>query len=891
MKFLPTLFRAAPAHDRDTIYDLLIAVLPAFTALATRQKELERSGSDKTLYNFYLNFEAKSYILNDVLSHWELIERAQKLPADNEELRSNLLRVLDELESCFLSRKKVSKAYNELKFKIERENYPKLCALRRILPEDDHCEEFASTLTNIIRIDSKRPDKRENLLYILDQAFAFICSLGPIGPESDPACQIRFWDYPLKHLWEINKTLFNVIQKSWFCQCTTNKAHVDRKARLNLTHHQRFQTTRTKEQDISNSGTLLRILFPTNSPSKTEWQDIEIAVKDKGHERDRHEKADRGLCMIMQEVIKGTRPRMVILGKILHQLKADLDINTCPQVLDNKFKSLKDLLQLNGRKSLLSSIEQKHGLVLSFILATSLIHLVEGPWLQGGLNSENICFLVSDSESFPDITKPYLITSCASPMQKESIPGLNQPHRFPQILSLGIILLEIARGVSIYFNESQDRCFIALKCMDDWNKTSQTNLSRPVPDGLRKAISACIDPREFRENGLDKTSVNSLEVRKYIFEKVLHPLGQALSTTYEIQLNTLHEYIAQVKGTSWVGSFDQQDIQQEGQKRAKEWHKYLDGVHDLFYECQDRCKSIASASREAARVKVAVLHTGLQLPTALQENYEKERRINVQQSENFVDPTNGAATHEWRVDNSGHGSCVGQIILKFAPAADLHVAKVFNTKGDLADPKIATQAHKRIAKAIKRATEEWNVDMIIMSFGFDEPIRLIPTRNDGAHKSMAWPARDRSVIGISSTDGDGVASSFNPSDKDVDAILYAFGEDVPITLAHPSNPGKYVTKFVTGTSYATPVAAALAANLLGCVRMMVSSSSPEDQHIYNHIPEELQQLDGMLAVLRCRMRKKHNCGTESLLPWEFLKTESLYDNKILKDIAETLREG
>jgi hypothetical protein len=41
---------------------------------------------------------------------------------------------------------------------------------------------------------------------------------------------------------------------------------------------------------------------------------------------------------------------------------------------------------------------------------------------------------------------------------------------------------------------------------------------------------------------------------------------------------------------------------------------------------------------------------------------------------------------------------VGQIILEFAPAADLHIAKVFKVPKDLADPKLATEVHKRIAE-------------------------------------------------------------------------------------------------------------------------------------------------------------------------------------------------
>lgn len=410
---------------------------------------------------------------------------------------------------------------------------------------------------------------------------------------------------------------------------------------------------------------------------------------------------------------------MVVYAQSLWQLEADPETNqlSSPQVRDVEFRSLKDLLRPDQGKnvSVLSSIDGKDRLILSFVLATSLIHFVNGPWLQTSLSSENICFLISNCRSSPDITRPYLTTSFTSLAQPELPRDLNQPHRFPDILSLGILLLEIARGAPIDFKEPQDRCVVALEYMDKWAKTT---CSRAVPEGLCRAISACIDPKESRSNVLDKTLGKDFAVRKYIFEKILYPLEDALSTAYEIQLNTLHADIARMKEARGLGSFDHRDeCRQEKyeynllkafssltsacfyrREAAEEWLGYLDGVHELFYECQDRCHGLREGAKKATRIKIAVLDTGLQLPGALQENYEDQERINFQQSATFIPVTGGEDTHEWKVDCDGHGSRVGQIILQVAPTADLHVAKVFKTRDDLADPNIATQVHKRIAK-------------------------------------------------------------------------------------------------------------------------------------------------------------------------------------------------
>lgn len=187
-----------------------------------------------------------------------------------------------------------------------------------------------------------------------------------------------------------------------------------------------------------------------------------------------------------------------------------------------------------------------------------------------------------------------------------------------------------------------------------------------------------------------------------------------------------------------------------------------------------------------------------------------------------------------------------------------------------------------------------------MSFGFDEPISLIneaienvlvmkspplffaATSNDGANKDMAWPAKDPRVIGVSSTDGYGVKSEFNPEEGETSyPILHAFGEGVPVSTDKPR-----VDKHVSGTSYATPVAAALVANLLGYIRMIACvAPSADGLEGHSRIPERLQKMSAMIAVLKEHMQKKHENGDRSLLPWDFLNVNN---PSILENIVKTL---
>lgn len=172
--------------------------------------------------------------------------------------------------------------------------------------------------------------------------------------------------------------------------------------------------------------------------------------------------------------------------------------------------------------------------------------------------------------------------------------------------------------------------------------------------------------------------------------------------------------------------------------------------------------------------------------------------------------------------------------------------------------------------------------------GSKPPLFFAATRNDGAHKSMAWPARELFVFGISSTDGNGAASSFNPDENDAQTILYAFGEGIETVRAPSSDGGALTTKFVSGTSFAAAVAAGLAANLLTCVRLGVRALADDDVEAYADLPHRLQRMDGMLKVMLYCMRKKHLSKQMSLLPWDLLNEEGVESGAILRKVFETL---
>lgn len=205
------------------------------------------------------------------------------------------------------------------------------------------------------------------------------------------------------------------------------------------------------------------------------------------------------------------------------------------------------------------------------------------------------------------------------------------------------------------------------------------------------------------------------------------------------------------------------------------------------------------------------------------------------------------------------------------------------------------------------ATKEWEVDIIVMSFGFESSIPIIDkaiekaleakkkpllfaaTRNHGAHLGVAWPARHGNVIAVSSTDGDGIRSTFNPPDHSCShKIFYALGEGVKVSLADPNNPRSKFSKRVSATSYANPAAAGLAAMLLWFVRRALReppSDTPEGPG-YDTVIAGLRTSDGMRAVLKECMTKEG-----SLLPWAFLTEQKLRDHQLLRNVYDALKYG
>ncbi|KAK7423676.1 hypothetical protein QQX98_000866 [Neonectria punicea] len=190
-------------------------------------------------------------------------------------------------------------------------------------------------------------------------------------------------------------------------------------------------------------------------------------------------------------------------------------------------------------------------------------------------------------------------------------------------------------------------------------------------------------------------------------------------------------------------------------------------------------------------------------------------------------------------DHEGHGTFTASLIIDYAPDAELYIAKI--AEKEPCPPTI-------VAEAIKVAVDEWGVDVISMSFGYPTNqidgygnlekailyahsqgvLLFAAASNSGANLDRAYPARDRHVICVHSTDSDGNRSKFSPTALAHGPNIATMGEAVqsswPVSLCDTrTNPNCVQHK--SGTSYATPIAVGIAAFLLQYARLHLADQA------------------------------------------------------------------
>lgn len=163
---------------------------------------------------------------------------------------------------------------------------------------------------------------------------------------------------------------------------------------------------------------------------------------------------------------------------------------------------------------------------LAVILAWSLHHLYGGPWVRGGWSRENIVFFRSGSR-IP--LRPFLGVSDIQ-AHKEHLSGeVFSLHRYPEVLELGVILLELHLGKRLEdFLGLKRELYGARDFFLHAMKAFACQKEHIFSLRYRNAIDTCLRPDP--KLGPSPTME---DVRALLFHYVVKPLEEELTSNFQ----------------------------------------------------------------------------------------------------------------------------------------------------------------------------------------------------------------------------------------------------------------------------------------------------------------------------------------------------------------------
>ncbi|KAH0438025.1 thermostable alkaline protease [Colletotrichum camelliae] len=244
------------------------------------------------------------------------------------------------------------------------------------------------------------------------------------------------------------------------------------------------------------------------------------------------------------------------------------------------------------------------------------------------------------------------------------------------------------------------------------------------------------------------------------------------------------------------------------------------------------------------RIRLTVIDTGIDASHKFIEEHWSRYRSEANGAQlplfkDFVGSLNSPT------DEDGHGTFIAGLVLRLAPDVELSVARVCKNQTSMNED---GEREKKIAEAIYYAKQTWRTDIISISLGCDEEMNghirrainevrksnvviLCAAGNHGiTRESLPVPARLDGVFKIFACEPNGHASTMNPlPTSDGDYCFGTLGCNIqstwPISLKRVGEKGGLemiedpklelpgLWTVMSGTSFATPIAAALVAIL------------------------------------------------------------------------------
>ncbi|KAK2882509.1 hypothetical protein FQN49_000275 [Arthroderma sp. PD_2] len=606
-----------------------------------------------------------------------------------------------------------------------------------------------------------------------------------------------------------------------------------------------------------------------------------------------------------------------------------------PTLRQYKYTVMQDEVKLTDllhSKSSAWSVMTK--LVLAVILAHSFLWLHGDPWLNGRWDRSNVIFYFN-GKSIP--VRPFIRRQLPSTASQTS--GQESFHQYPGILKFGVALLEIYLGKSIDMDHysTNKRLAIASRVWEE----EQVNIFPGYRSVIQACLTPDFGagknctPTKFRSLICNRI-LNPLRKELSTFMQGLSEINSLDDISRNINLATgQYSHHVQTEGGS-QRAYQNPPAPGEAQDRNQPYNQgeaqSLGNIPETapsalepaqanmpvraprsvdsqstfeLFETEDQGQDIPANlcyktdswigkfkglfySRltrnhiESNRLKVAILDSGIDMNNT---DIEADADDRIKSVRSWVDGNDGKEDRN-ECDESGHGTHIAGILLSCAPNTDLYIARITKTR--------ELNSVNEIVSALDYAIHVWKVDMIMMSFGFSDRIPGIKEKvqeaisasiivfaaasNDGGNSPRAFPARHPGVICIHSADSDGNKSMYNPTPRERDDNFSILGQYIKSSWLSAGEAG--ASRRMSGTSFATPIALALACFIVGFVQMEIQDPD---------IVSEVMSKDGMTAVFRKLAEfNTPRDGYDWLSPFQFFK---LPNRKIREDIKHILRSG
>ncbi|KXH42600.1 extracellular alkaline serine protease [Colletotrichum simmondsii] len=509
-------------------------------------------------------------------------------------------------------------------------------------------------------------------------------------------------------------------------------------------------------------------------------------------------------------------------------------------------------------------------------LSLSLLHLSSETWIGRSWSVDNIYFL-HDPHKSPNILQldhPYLSRSLN---KIETAPDIFQPRiglRYDRasVLSFVRMVIEIMEGKRLGL-EAHINDFDLLHEME-----KAVEKIPNVERLLRYALKSCL--KFCRESNPD-----SIRDKDWLWEHVVQPFEELVNSYKKVPYQAIEWSPESCKGTPLSRRLQKakdrhieptlqpfskaleesrrETFNSERIASVNKWFSRLERVNDVL--------EISSQS-ETPKTAIAVIDTGIDMNDCNAEEIWGYR--------DFVD-----GNDEIKVDDTGHGTAIIDLIYRVYEPAKIFVARVLSTE----ERNETIKGERLVSEAIEWALE-MNVDIICIAMGFQSvqgcelqeaivkaskqgTLVFAAAANESHADDIAYPARySPDVFCMFSTDaGLKNSRSINPRRQEKSRNFAILGEDIKLASG----------KLGTGTSFSTAIASGFAASLLDFSRQSKCLK-------YLSTFQFLLSQWGMRKVFS--KISIDDLGFDCICPWHLISSPDLRQQVIRRDDLEDVRD-